>query len=382
MAQSTFQNVLDTIVDLVNDRAWTVVSPADVAVLTLAAVLHDSAMHLGEDGLAALIDDERRPIIEQFNDKPWAALWDEWLTTSRRLDDATIVRLFGAHETYAHELSGLRSSRFPVLIAGEFIRQNHPRLAHEIALFGVPGPHPAKLSLIGLPFDLLDLAGLVARSHGIPLRTTLTYLSRYHIRDYNGVHAVWLMSLLRIADYLQIQSSRAPAQLRLTFRMKSPFSKREWDVHSCVKNITRAIDDPEAVLVQAMPQSVDTYYRLREWLEGLQRELDVAWAVLGELYGRFPGLSSLGLSLRRILSNTDDLSSFEKTVSYIPRRALISADRAEFIKLLVNPLYGNRPEVGIRELLQNALDAVRELVWSKYSSRFSSMGLRPDSASA
>ena len=34
---------------------------------------------------------------------------------------------------------------------------------------------------------------------------------------------------------------------------------------------------------------------------------------------------------------------------------------AELLKLLISPLYGDRPEFGIRELLQNAVDACREL---------------------
>jgi hypothetical protein len=53
------------------------------------------------------------------------------------------------------------------VLIGEFIRRHHARLAHEIALVGVPGPTGNAIQLNALPPDLADLAGLIARSHGL-----------------------------------------------------------------------------------------------------------------------------------------------------------------------------------------------------------------------
>jgi len=51
---------------------------------------------------------------------------------------------------------------------------------------------------------------------------------------------------------------------------------------------------------------------------------------------------------------------FQKKLPYIPRRTGFSAD-PHLLPLLVGPLYGNNPSVAIRELMQNSVDAVREL---------------------
>src|SRR5260370_23588243 len=105
--------------------------------------------------------------------------------------------------------------------------------------------------------DARDLAGLVARRHGLPLRSTFAYLkAHYDLRDYNGVHAIYLMTLLRIADYLQIQARRAPQEHFMVSLVRSPYSRREWAVHACVKNITRANDDPESIRIDARPQDL------------------------------------------------------------------------------------------------------------------------------
>jgi Histidine kinase-, DNA gyrase B-, and HSP90-like ATPase len=47
-------------------------------------------------------------------------------------------------------------------------------------------------------------------------------------------------------------------------------------------------------------------------------------------------------------------------VPYVPVDASFSTAEADLLKLLVAPLYGDRPEIGVRELVQNAIDAVRE----------------------
>ena len=96
-------------------------------------------------------------------------------------------------------------------------------------------------------------------------------------------------------------------------------------------------------------------------LNDLQLELDVSWAVLGEVYSKQECVSKFGLRLRRIRSNLENKEKFEKSVDYIPLGAAFKAADADLLKLLIDPLYGNRPEVGFRELMQNSIDAIHEL---------------------
>jgi hypothetical protein len=168
------------------------------------------------------------------------------------------------------------------------------------------------------------------------------------------------MALLRISDYLQIQSTRAP---QLTFRYKyirSKISELEFKAHQAVKDITSTHDDPESLQIYAKPEAVDVFLRLRNWIADIQSEIDKSWAVLGEVYGAHPTLRSLGLRFRRLHSNLDALEKFKTTASYIPDRIRFEVARAQLLKLLIGPLYGNDPSYGVRELMQNAIDAVRE----------------------
>ncbi len=141
-------------------------------------------------------------------------------------------------------------------------------------------------------------------------------------------------------------------------------SQKEWKLHGAVKDINNTHDDIEAIYVVAEPEEVSTYLNLIELFKNIQYELDASWSILGEVYAIHPTLKSLGLSglaIRRLRSNLDNLEEFSKTVPYVASRISLSTANAELTNLLVEPLYGNKPEVGVRELLQNAVDACREL---------------------
>ncbi len=357
------KGVLRTVDALTSDESRKTITPDDAAVLILATLLHDMAMHLSEDGFVELVrPDSRWEVIDGFNDKRWHLLWEDFITEARRFDGCRLMELFGDTEpVYPPELDPQKMTKRDRMLIGEFLRRYHHRLAHEIALWGIPGPEDNRLRLKEIQKDIVDLTGIVARSHGVQVRACFDYLKKYDLREYKGVHAVFLMTLLRVSDYLQIQSERAPKQVLRVRAIRSPISRGEWNAHHAIRDIRNTHEDPEAIFIDARPPGLEEYLKIKNWLTNMQSELDASWAVLGEVYGRYKGLNQLGLAVRRVRSNLDDDASFAKTVHYVPARAAFEAADVDLLKLLIKPLYGDCPEIGIRELVQNAVDAVLEL---------------------
>lgn len=360
------ENVLATAHDLIRDECKAFITPHDVATLILATLLHDSAMHISEDGFANLVKEDSNSTINGFEDKPWNRLWTDFLAESRRFSGRKLTALFGDAEPVRHppldDLQQLNGK--DLLLCGEFLRRHHSRLAHEIALFGVPGysGRILKLPTTEDTSHVVDLAGLIARSHGLSLRDCFEYLQTHYssIKMVRGVHPTFLMALLRIADFLQIQSSRAPKQVQKIRQMKSPVSSGEWEMHQAIKDISTK-EYPETIWIVAKPENVKTYLRIRNMLDQIQAELDLSWTVIGEVYGYDPEFREFGLKIRRIRSNIDEIDSFSKHISYIPVHASFEVADTDLLKLLIGPLYGEKAEIGIRELMQNAIDAVNEL---------------------
>lgn len=363
--------VLATATALITPGATLRFSAADAAVLILATLLHDSAMHLSEAGFWELIRGSfAHNRVKYFDDSAWPELWEDFLFSAKRWDGRQLTSIFGETadgdpRAYVHDPfdSWDNLSEANRRLIGEFIRRYHPRLAHEFAIFGIPGHRAKAIELSGkLSPQLRDIAGLVARSHGLPARACLDYLSQYHHRrETQNCHAVYLMTLLRVADYLQVDASRSPAVVFRYKHIPSKTSQVEHRSHQAVTNITTTGDDPESIEIQAEPKDAATYLRLKEWLVGMQTEFDASWAVLGEVYGSQSDLTNLGLRFRRVRSNLDDVNRFARGVTYLPQRIRFDVARSELLKLLIRPLYGGNPSVGIRELIQNSVDAVREL---------------------
>ena len=361
--------VLATAASIITDRAWDVMTAGDAAALTLSVLLHDSAMHLTEDGFVWLIQ-QSEPRLGRYGDLPWNLLWQMFLGEVSRWDERRIEDVFG------HRNRTRRPPNDPSQLTvddrrliGEFVRRHHARLAHEIAIWGIPGVNGRVVACQGLQPQVLELIGLIARSHNLPIRRATDFLDPDDCRDPFGIHAPFLMGVLRIADYLQIHAERAPGALLHLRSLRSPISSSEWSTHLAVQAINNTQNDPEAIYIRATPPSASIFLKLRALLDSIQMELDETWATLGEVYGRFGSLSDLGLGIRRVRSNIDDLQAFGEQVSYIPRHAAFESAGADLLKLLIKPLYGDQPEIGIRELIQNAVDAVRERIDLDQSAR-------------
>ena len=205
-------DVLKTAASLISDKSRSLLSPEDIAVLCISILLHDCGMHLTHDGFRTLVLTSQQPVVSGLGDRPWAELWNNFLSEASRFNEETLTAIFGNSEPYRIDLLNLENlSERDCLLIGEFVRRHHTRLAHEVAVNGVPAPPgQTPLRVIGLDHDFCDIAGLVARSHGMSIRQTFDYIeTKYGLKsEYRRVKIPFLMALLRIADYMQVQSER------------------------------------------------------------------------------------------------------------------------------------------------------------------------------
>lgn len=358
----SFQHCLDvfqTAMDLCAPEALEVITAVDICVVLLATVAHDSGMHITEHQFLSLV--QVGDTLSDLDQKSWRELWEDFLEEAQRFNERKLLDIFGDVEPVKRppkdELSFSNRDR---LLIGEFLRRSHPRLAHDLCIgLDVRLGLPSLMDAFSAEFR--DLVGLVARSHGTTMRSLFPYIDdKFHRRDFQGCHIVFCMTLLRVADLLQIQPARAPVIHGKIHKLKSPLSAREWRVHQSIRNIHHSGDDPEAVYITSQPKNVEDYSRVRCWLVDLQSELDTSWATIGEVYGRYDNptsLNKLALRLRRIRSN---LVEGKADFDYVPEEFSFKVAEAEMLGLLLAPLYGDHPYYGIRELVQNARDATIE----------------------
>lgn len=357
--------VLSTSANLIEENTFEYLNSDDIGVLIISILLHDLGMHISSDGLKKLLDGEFDDFrVKEFDSKTWKEEWNDFFHEAKRFNDVQLMNIFGTTDIDFDEPDLDSLNDYSIRLYGEFIRRHHHRLAHEIALAGFPTIKGTQNLIIGdeQEQDIMTISGLVARSHGIDLRDTFEFLKVKFFNSWKApydIKVIFLMAVLRISDYIQIEKERASSLLLKVKNLKSPFSGAEWEKHNSIKFIDTKADDPELIYVVCEPLNSKTYLDLAKLFKSIQYEFDLSWAVLGEVYGRHEYHKNLKIKFRRLKSNIDNKVQFQNSVNYITEKIAFEAD-PELLKLLIGPLYGENARYGVRELLQNSVDAIKE----------------------
>jgi molecular chaperone HtpG len=372
--------VLEAIDGLIPESTWEQLTCKELVVLLFSTFLHDLGMLIQPLTFKALIDGDYNHLPKfGFKDIEWPILWQDFLHEAKRFSEEEIQDILGV-EAIAIEIPSMNDldnwNENHKKLIGEFIRRHHPRIGFEIAFRGLKSHDGSFIDICqSLNEDYRFLVGVIARSHGMYIRETIPILKRkypYVWKAPLSIKAVYLMILLRLGDYLQINDSRILMIPYLTKLFKSPLSILEHEKHFCVTDCQPLPDDPEVLYFQANPTNSTLYTSLKKLFKAIQEEFDTSWAVIGEIYGTLKTENRPALRYRRIASNLEDLISNDENLDFVPELIAFSADK-ELLKLLIAPLYGYNPSFGVRELLQNSVDACweREFVESQRNELYS-----------
>ncbi len=353
------ENTLQYAENLIADETFQYLSSEEVGVIILSVVLHDIGMHTNAEMFKNMIDGQYDDLKNLMpNGKTWKELWDAFLYDSQYWSMEKKENVFGNSNYIITKpnLSDLQLlTEYDKKLIGEFIRIHHCRIAHEVSKKGYIGRETIPFKCSDVNSECIEVAGIVARSHGMDVRDTFDYLEEMSGDSYLpfGIHAVYLMVLLRLADYLQIDGSRTSETLLKINNMNSPFSRQEHKSHLSIKNVQFENTDKEKIQIQANPQDAQTFVKIERLAEDIQKEFDCSWAILGEVYSDY----NYKLRFRRITTNISN-EKYRNKLEYVPEQFGFSYNN-DLFKLLIAPLYGDDPTYGVRELVQNAVDACR-----------------------
>ena len=343
--------------ELIPAETLNILDPRSIEILAGAIILHDLGMFIKRAGLKRLLFGEHRERRVENLDRPtWNEAWRDFYGKARRYTDRQLIHLFG-NASPIEKLPSDDVAEGNYLLYGEFIRQNHARLAFDITQIGFPGN--------GMDIDVFancscdkptrTMIGLVARSHGMnKLRDAEDFLGNYPLTP-EDIPLYYLMAVLRMADILHIGQERAPITTEQKDRMNSPESQRQFHLNQAIINGPSFDREHKSVHIVADPDCTSTFEDVENLLRDIQQELDSCWAVLAEKYAY-----KYELSIHRLVSNLsyeNKVAAFNK--KFLTRRATLDVN-PDIVKLLIEPLYQKKPSFGVRELIQNAVDACNE----------------------
>lgn len=240
------------------------------------------------------------------------------------------------------------------------VRKIHAPAAHELAIEAIPGTDYYLFESKTIREAWGATCGQIAASHHWSIEKVDIELGKTGTVPFPGGRSGdlgYVASILRIVDYAHINRERAPSMDRAFKRMLPDDSLLHWLAQEQVDGPFR--DGHELTYRSATPiPNVDSWWLYYEMLSGLDAEIR---AVQRYLKKRPQSISRFSLQGVLGAGSPEEASTYIKPNGFMPIEVNLktgSIDR--LVKLLAGEsLYGNDPMAAVRELLQNANDAVR-----------------------
>lgn len=289
----------------------------EAAMLVLAACCHDIGMSCSETQMQDLLEDRDR--LERYlEERP----------------DAYVK---------AHGVEDL--SKLPEDLLRDFLRAVHPERANDI-LISMEWP-----DVLQGKVNRQDLI-LVCQSHGESAEKIIELDSEY------GVDLCMCAVLLRLADILDFDTSRAPRAVYSYSGFDnredpvSKFSREEWEKHRAshgffFEQVTNRFF-PYDLPYHATCPSMQIEQAVNSYIDWVDYELTACQGVL-----RYCSENWRNLVLPRKIARKI------KPEGYLSGQFCLTLDQDRVLELLVGKNLYQDPGVFVRELLQNAIDAVR-----------------------
>ena len=322
---------------LILGEVLTALNPVEIALLILSAHFHDQGM---------IPDSEEYRELSQMPE--YVLFRDNWYIEHPNRNE--IAQQIVNHTLSEKELIRLSAqlSELDLAILTDYLRSTHGFRSAEFLRSRYPTDKRFEVDGI----SLVELTAKLCNSH-CESTENLTPSNGLRFDEQVGsciVNMPFLAIILRLADILDFDRERTPDALYRTIHFTSDVSLREWEKHRGVHGWGIS----EARIRFSMQYDHPVYEAAaRQYMDSIDIELSNSH----ELCRQFP--SEFARYKLRLPQKVDRSRIGPRNNAYIYHDLEFSLSRDEIIRLLMTQNLYSNPSICIRELLQNALDALR-----------------------
>lgn len=232
----------------------------------------------------------------------------------------------------------------------EIIRRTHAARIYEFIDYKFDSRSINDILLLDNNYPYAEDVAEICKAHGEE-HSYLNDMSKDCTKVRYSYNLQYIAALLRLADYLDLDKSRTPV---LWFRVMKigGFSKEEWEKHFIIHNVTKLkdyIDGKLQVYFDGRSENAKIHRKYLAYIDDIKIELENSDNLLNT-------------------KTTDDKYKFNistkiddrvKTIGFTYSDLRLNLDYASITELLMGRnIYGD-PRLGLRELIQNSIDACK-----------------------
>jgi hypothetical protein len=312
-------------------------NPIEITLLILAAHFHDQGMVMEQGELYQVRASSEFKIFEDT----WEIEHPNVKAVRQRLGDRNIT---------GPEKQQIRDAYYELrgALLTDYVRRNHGERSAEFIRNG----YGSDLRWAVGGSNLAELVARLSSSH-VRSATELVPAKGFRHDEVIGTYRInmpYLGLVLRLADILDLDRDRTPNSLYRTIDFRSHVSLREWEKHRSVQGWVIEPTLIQFTMQCEHPEYQRAAYQFMDWVDKELRDSK-------EMVRSFPSqFSHYNLELPVAVDRT---RIEPKDNAYIYYDLEFSLSRDEVVKLLMTDNLYKSPKLCVRELLQNALDALR-----------------------
>jgi len=336
--------VLNLMEKLLTEQTIKNLSSPELMLLIMSAFFHDIGM--SPDEREVLTWKKVWDTEPEFEDETQKATFDEFNRFySARPEQQEIIELL------INQGKNTNADTIKAYLITEFIRQNHANKAREII------EKDWNNKIVYRDTDLTVEFAQICYSHNEDALTLLD-LDKNFLCGTNIVACLPLIAvILRLADVLDFDAKRTPAILYSHLYVRHPVSLKEWNKHRAVEAWEIS---PDLIQFSAKCTHPAIEASIHQFCNLIDHELSVCNNIISTLndFNKNKGrdiITKFPFKVNREKISTK--KNIHNEPLYIYRDTQFNLSKRQVIDLLMGTkLYGN-PEVALRELLQNSIDA-------------------------
>lgn len=230
----------------------------------------------------------------------------------------------------------------------DYIRINHGKRVEKSLEYRTNNGSSLKNQLYVNSYDISDIIVNVCRSHTESCEWIKEHLTgTRNIADYS-INPIHLAVLLRLGDVLDIDDRRAPLSLYYALSPKG-LSDKEWRKHIPITNYEKVSvnNDVFCINFEGESDNPEIFIALKHYIDDLSSDIVQINIILDQQDTPYKFVIK------------DSVYNHIKPVGFLPKEVTFKLQYKQIKKLLMGEhLYGGR-ENGLREIIQNSIDAVK-----------------------
>ncbi len=314
----------------------------EIAILILAAFLHDIGMA------------PPREKVEEIIASPEFSLF----RTTRQCELEGLRELLALSENPSlpedeKRLSRLRAAEIERSILTEYLRRRHGDVGADYIVQEWSGDS----QWVFEDYDIAEIVAWVCKGHTFhPQQLVSEYADCFPLDKHIGqtpVNILYCSMILRLADILDFDRERTPQVLYQNISPRNSISVKEWNKH---RSVTGWIISSEKIVFECECTHPVYEKTLRSFLDHIDSELQSCLLLVHDFPQRDGIAERYALKLPRVVDRSRIVAK-SNSYSYIDLAFSLSPE--EITKLLMGRDLWGGSCLCIRELIQNAYDAIR-----------------------